>query len=35
MTTTCTTYYQHFDFSTSGALTHRYYVQKITKFITL
>ena len=27
MTTTCTTYYQHFDFSTSGALTHRYYVQ--------
>ena len=27
MTTACSTYYQYFDTSTSGALTHRYYVR--------
>ena len=27
MTTTCLTYYQHFDIDATGALTHRYYVR--------
>ena len=27
MTTACSTYYQHFNITTSGAVTHRYYVR--------